>query len=70
MFQKIKDCAGKAWGFVMDRAKELSSHFAGIEAAAILAIQQSNGMSGNAAKAMFALVFIQALTPDYRKNPG
>ena len=68
--EKLKAAAAKAWAFVKTRAKELTTHFAAIEAAAILAIQQSNGITGPAAKAMFALVFLQAITPEWKKTDG
>ena len=57
----------KPWEYLVARSKELSTHMALIIAAAIAAIQAANAISGRAAIAMFALVFIQAVIPEWKK---
>lgn len=68
MWEAIKSAWANAVAFVKGRLGELSTHFAIIIGAAVAAMQASYNLTGDAAKIMFALIFLQVITPEWKKK--
>ena len=68
MWGKIKLAIVGALNYIGERLKEATTHFAAVDAAAISALQASGNLNGSTAKLMFTLVFIQAISPEWKKK--